>query len=67
MTQTPRIVYRARDDATPEAEIATLAAVYSFVLRSSQAKKKAGGSDAGESDTRKAKDACTAEENYTRA
>jgi hypothetical protein len=43
MTQTPRVVYRARDDATPEAETSALAAIYSFVIRSSQAKKKADG------------------------
>ena len=34
MTQTPRIVYRARDDATPEAEISTLANIYRLVLDS---------------------------------
>jgi len=34
MTQTPRIVYRTRDDATPEAEISTLANIYRLVLDS---------------------------------
>jgi hypothetical protein len=32
MTQTPRIVYRARDDATPEAEVSALVACYRIVL-----------------------------------
>ena len=41
MTQTPRIVYRARDDATPEAELSTLANVYEYVLDS--ANKNAAG------------------------
>jgi hypothetical protein len=30
--QTPRITYRARDDATSEVEISSLAAVYRIVL-----------------------------------
>ena len=62
MTQTPRIVYRANEDATREVEISALASVYAFVL---SCKEKAGGSDAGENDARKVKDACTAEEKYT--
>jgi hypothetical protein len=41
--QTPRIVYRARHDATPEAELAGLVAIYKFVLFDSQASK--GGPD----------------------
>jgi hypothetical protein len=49
----------------PEAEPSVLANVYSFVIGRSQARRKAGGSDAGENDARKVKDACTAEENYT--
>ena len=32
MTQTPRIVYRARDDATPEAEVSALVNVLKFVF-----------------------------------
>jgi hypothetical protein len=32
MTHTPRIVYRARDEATPEAEVSALANIYRFVL-----------------------------------
>ena len=62
----PRITYAHHPSTSPEAEIAMLVAVYSFVLRSSKAKKKAGGSDAGGDDARKVKDACTAEEKYTR-
>jgi hypothetical protein len=34
MTQTPRIVYRARDDATPEAEMSALVAIYKICLLS---------------------------------
>ena len=60
-----RITYTARPDAMPEAEPSVLANVYSFVIGRSQARRKAGGSDAGENDARKVKDACTAEENYT--
>jgi hypothetical protein len=62
----PCIGYTARPDASPEAESSALAAVYSFIIKSSQAKKKAGGSCAGENDARKVKDACTAAEKYTR-
>jgi len=61
----PRVTYAPRSDATPEAEVSTLANVYSFVIGRSQARRKAGGSDAGENDARKVKDACTAEEKYT--
>ena len=32
MTQTPRIVYRANEDATREVEISALVNVYRFVL-----------------------------------
>jgi len=41
MTQTPRIVYRARDDATPETELSALATVYRFILSKSNASQKA--------------------------
>jgi hypothetical protein len=34
-----RIIYRSRADATPEAELDALAAVYKFVLFDSQARK----------------------------
>jgi hypothetical protein len=33
----PRIVYRPREDATPEGELSTLSAVYKFVI--SQARR----------------------------
>jgi hypothetical protein len=59
----PHVTYTARPDSTPEASV--LAAVYSFVIKCSQAKRKAGGSDAGEDDARRIKNACTAEEKYT--
>ena len=36
-----RITYAPRPDATPEAEIATLAAVYQFILSKSNASQKA--------------------------
>jgi hypothetical protein len=32
MTQTPRIVYRARDDATPEAQASALSNIYRLIL-----------------------------------
>jgi hypothetical protein len=35
----PRIVYVPRPDATPEAELNTLAEIYKFVLFDSQARK----------------------------
>jgi hypothetical protein len=43
------ISYAPRTDATPEAELSALVNIYRFVL-DCQAKKKAGGSDAGEDD-----------------
>ena len=61
----PLIAYTPRPDATSASELGALAAIYKLCL-SSQAKKKAGGSNAGENDARKVKDACTAEEKYTR-
>ena len=35
----PRITYTSRPDATPEAELDTLAAIYKFVLFNSQARR----------------------------
>lgn len=37
-----RIIYCPREDATPQAEVTALEAVYSFVLRCAQEKKRAG-------------------------
>jgi hypothetical protein len=37
----PPIVYRPREDATPEAELKALAAVYRFILVDCHAKKMA--------------------------
>jgi len=34
-----RVVYQSRADATPEAELSTLAAVYRYVLLDSQARR----------------------------
>ena len=34
MIQAPRIAYRARDDATSEAEVSVLAAIYKLCLES---------------------------------
>ena len=59
--------YTPCSDAKPKAESSALAAVYSFVIGRNQARRKAGGSDAGENDARKVKDACTAEEKYSRS
>jgi hypothetical protein len=63
----PSISYAQHASVTSEAEASVLSAVYSFIIKSSQTKRKAGGSNAGGDDARKAKDACTAEEKYTRA
>ena len=43
MTETPRIAYRARDDATPESELSALATVYKFVLDSHAQRNPAAG------------------------
>jgi hypothetical protein len=40
MIQTPRIAYRARGDATPEAEISVLASIYKLAI-SSHTRKEA--------------------------
>lgn len=50
MTETPRIVYRARDDVTPEAERDALANVFRFILFESSASKKAAAEPAPEPD-----------------
>ena len=42
-----RITYVPREDATPEGELAALAAAYSFVIRCHEA-KRAAGADGGE-------------------
>ena len=43
----PRLVYVPREDATPEGELAALAAAFSFVIRCHEA-KRAAGADGGE-------------------
>ena len=42
----PRIFYTPRPDATPEAELDTLASVYSFVLRCGEARRTEEKKDA---------------------
>ena len=42
----PRLVYVPREDATPEGELAALAAVFAFVIRCHE-EKKAARVDAG--------------------
>ena len=44
----PRLVYVPRDDATPEGELAALAAAYAFVIRCHEEKKAAAGADGGQ-------------------
>jgi hypothetical protein len=46
------IVYQHRADTGPEAEVAALSAVYSFVIKSSQAKRKADKSNGSDNDER---------------
>jgi hypothetical protein len=53
MSEGPRVVYRARDFAMPEAELSALAVIYRFVLFDSQASK--GGTHEVATDWRKQK------------
>jgi hypothetical protein len=48
----PAIVYTPRTDTTREAEISALRNVYSFVIKSSKAKRNAGGRNGSENDER---------------
>ena len=48
----PNITYVPRPDATAEAEISALRKVYSFVVKSSQAKRKADKSNGSDNDER---------------
>ena len=41
----PRIVYRPREDATAEAEVDALAAIYKFVLKKQKAAHPGGPDD----------------------
>jgi len=45
MTQTPRIVYRANEDATREVEISALVNVYRFVLVKKEATRPGSPDD----------------------
>lgn len=58
------IVYRPRPDATPEGEIAALAAAYSLIL-DCHAKKK-GTRPGAPNDAKEIKNDCAATENYIR-
>jgi hypothetical protein len=54
MSDAPRIVYSPRPDATPEAEISALAAVYSYLINTHNSKKTdecAATSDDGDCST----------------
>jgi hypothetical protein len=61
----PRVIYTPRPDATPEAELSTLANVYRFVLDS--ANKNAAGvvSTNGGDAKERSKDDSSATRNYT--
>jgi hypothetical protein len=60
-----RITYMPHGDTSNAVEVAALAHVYSFVIRTSQAKNKAGESDAGKDNAGEVKNACTAKEKHT--
>jgi hypothetical protein len=61
----PQIIYTPRSDATPEAELSTLANVYRFLLDS--AHKNAAGvtSTNGDDAKERSKDDSSATQNYT--
>ena len=46
----PNITYVPRPDATAEAEISALRSVYSFIIKTSRAKRKARGSSGTDND-----------------
>ena len=48
----PAISYAPHASATPEAEASVLSAVYLFLIKSKQAKGKAGGSNGSDNDER---------------
>lgn len=48
----PQITYAPRDDTSTAVEVAALANLYAFLIRTSQAKKKAGRSNDSENYTR---------------
>ena len=57
MTQTPRIVYRTRDDATPDGELSALAAIYQLCIR--RHARKEAAPESRPDDARKDQDAGT--------
>ena len=66
MTQTPRIAYRARDDATPEAEVSALAAVYRLVIDRAMQNAASVRSTNGDDAKERSKDDSSATQKYTR-
>jgi hypothetical protein len=66
----PKIVYRPRPGATPEAEIDALASIYRFVLncgaRRRAEEKEAATRPGGPDDAEESKNARTAEPKYRR-
>jgi len=47
---TPQITYAPRDDTSTAVEVAALANLYAFLIRTSQAKRKAGRSNGSDND-----------------
>ena len=47
---TPQITYAPRDDTSTAVEVAALANLYAFLIRTSQAKRKAGKSNGSDND-----------------
>ena len=46
----PQITYAPRDDTSTAVEVAALANLYAFLIRTSQAKRKAGRSNGSDND-----------------
>jgi hypothetical protein len=61
----PQINYVPRQDATPESEAATLAAVYRFILDSASKKAAAYAPSNGPDDTEESKNGRTTTKEYT--
>jgi hypothetical protein len=48
----PQITYAPRDDTSLAVEVAALANLYAFLIRTSQAKKNAAGTNGGRDDVK---------------
>ena len=48
----PQITYAPRDDTSTAVEVAALANLYAFLIRTSQAKKNAAGTNGGRDDVK---------------